>query len=102
MFCFKTSFLTLTLALVALLVGGFSQCCFASRAKSDPSSTTGSGAGAAFRDVDAAVFFCLFAGGMAAEQLCEGMPSLQSRRYRWSLCCPVQRVIRSVPREILN
>lgn len=65
MLCFNTSFLTFTLALDVFL-DDFSQCCFASRANSDPSSATGSTSGRTLRGCGAALFFCLFAGGMAA------------------------------------
>lgn len=59
---FNTSFLTFTF--VARL-DGFSQCCFATRANSDPSSATASTtSGAATFGVFALLFFCLFAGGM--------------------------------------
>lgn len=61
---FNTSFLTFTF--VALLVG-FSQCCFATRANSDPSSATVSTTfGAATCELFAVLFFCLFAGGIMA------------------------------------
>lgn len=62
---FNTSFFTFTF--VALL-DGFSQCCFATRANSDPSSATASTtSGAAFCELFAVLFFCLFAGGMMAD-----------------------------------
>lgn len=61
---FNTSFFTFTF--VALL-DGFNQCCFATRANSDPSSATASTTfGAAACELFAELFFCLFAGGMMA------------------------------------
>lgn len=61
---FKTSFFTLTLA---AFLEGFSQCCFANCANSvSPSGTNGVvvGAGLAFRDWEAELFFCLLAVGI--------------------------------------
>lgn len=58
---FNTSFFTFTF--VALV--GFNQCCFATRANSEPSSATASTTfGAAACELLAVLFFCLFAGGM--------------------------------------